>query len=737
MLQPRPPVSTAGFPVHGGLLDDLTAAAATAMVTVAVGLSYAALLFGGTPPDVQAQGLFAVLASIAVLGIAGAWLSTVPITVVSFEGASIAVLATAVPAIMSHMPGAAPGALGATLLAGLASAAFVTGLAMYLLGWLRGGAMVRFMPLQVMAGLIAATGCALVQGGLSVGIGGLAGWGMARDGTALLHAAPAVAGALAIHWTLRRSRSPVVLPAVLVGGVLLYHSTFLALGWTAAEQRMAGWLLAPPPPFRPSLPWTPDMLAAVHWEVLAASAPMLAAVALLTCLTTLINVNGIEIATRCDIDLDRDLRAGGVSNMLSGLCAGILGNASMSRTVMLHRMGAGRRWAPMLMAGLAATVPMVAPGLLGLVPRFVLGALLINAGLGFLQTWLVDVRTRLSRAEWLTVVAVVGVAVQFGLPAAVFAGMTLGCFTFALDASRGSPIRARYTGMVARSNVERTMEQRTVLDAEPSAISVFYLQGYLFFGTAKRLLDVVRREMARDDGRLRHLVLEGSNIAGLDGSARETFERLRALADAHRVILTFAALPQAARAQLADVLRPGVTDAPTLDDALEQCEDALLAGHDAAVPGPLLATLAAGFDDPADIAALGRILVPGGAPAGAILFRQGEVSDHMLFIESGHATVCASFEGAPEIRLRRCGPGTMLGEIGFLLGQPRTATVRADDECRTWILTRAALAQLAYDQPKAALALQAALLRALSFRLLDKDEQLVAMARGLRRTGPG
>ena len=70
---------------------------------------------------------------------------------------------------------------------------------------------------------------------------------------------------------------------------------------------------------------------------------------------------------------------------------------------------------------------------------------------------------------------------------------------------------------------------------------------------------------------------------------------------------------------------------------------------------------------------------------------QGEASQDVLFLARGQADVLVVYDRGPEARVRRFGPGTMIGEIGFLLDTPRTATVRAITECEVLTLTHEAL----------------------------------------------
>lgn len=63
-------------------------------------------------------------------------------------------------------------------------------------------------------------------------------------------------------------------------------------------------------------------------------------------------------------------------------------------------------------------------------------------------------------------------------------------------------------------------------------------------------------------------------------------------------------------------------------------------------------------------------------PVGEAILSQGDRPGRMYVLLSGHAVVVLD-RGGQEHAINRVGPGTMVGDISFLTGQPATATVRA------------------------------------------------------------
>lgn len=76
-------------------------------------------------------------------------------------------------------------------------------------------------------------------------------------------------------------------------------------------------------------------------------------------------------------------------------------------------------------------------------------------------------------------------------------------------------------------------------------------------------------------------------------------------------------------------------------------------------------------------------------PAGAIIGRQGETGETFWLLIEGEVSVTT-----PHRHLADAGPGSILGELALLRGQPRTATVTAVTDCRVATGGADALAKL-------------------------------------------
>lgn len=73
---------------------------------------------------------------------------------------------------------------------------------------------------------------------------------------------------------------------------------------------------------------------------------------------------------------------------------------------------------------------------------------------------------------------------------------------------------------------------------------------------------------------------------------------------------------------------------------------------------------------------------------GQKLFLQGDRGDSVYLLASGQVEVCADALGEEDYKLATLDPGAVLGEIGLLVDEPRTATVTAMGDVALWELSR-------------------------------------------------
>lgn len=74
----------------------------------------------------------------------------------------------------------------------------------------------------------------------------------------------------------------------------------------------------------------------------------------------------------------------------------------------------------------------------------------------------------------------------------------------------------------------------------------------------------------------------------------------------------------------------------------------------------------------------------------------------------------------------------MIGELGFYIGSRRTATIRAETDCRVLKITQNALRSLEQEQPQAAMSFHKLIAKRLCRRIRDKDHLIEGLVRGMK-----
>ena len=84
---------------------------------------------------------------------------------------------------------------------------------------------------------------------------------------------------------------------------------------------------------------------------------------------------------------------------------------------------------------------------------------------------------------------------------------------------------------------------------------------------------------------------------------------------------------------------------------------------------------------------------------GEFLFRQGDPSEGLYFIESGQISVVVELSDGETKRLRTYTTGAIVGEMGLYGNAPRFASVVSDRNSRLYHLSNQAFARIETEEP--------------------------------------
>ena len=700
-------------------------------------LSYAALMFSGPLASGLPQGVGALMIGAAVTGLAVAMFSGFRAGISGPDGNACAVMATMGAAIAHDLLVTGdPRFAVANVLCLLALMTLITGAVVLALGYWRAGRWIRFIPYPVVGGLVAAAGALIILGAARVV------WPLDTS-----YSLPVLIGTaavmpqylLALVWAavlavcLPRLRGPLGLPVLLAVGVAGFHVVLWSAGIPMDTARVEGWLFNSPSGSGLWTPWTPGALQETEWLLLLGRIGDAGTLVFVTTLTLLINATGLEVETRTDADLDRELMLNGGANIVSSLMGGYLSFISMSRSLINYKLGATSRVSGIVFVASTLLLALVGMEVIGYLPRAVLGGTLFYFGLTLLSRWAFQSRRQLSVPDYLALLVILGVTVVLGFGYGLLVGVLAGCVMFVVNYSRLHVIKFRFSGNDFRSSHERSAEDKALLTRHGHDIRVFVLQGFIFFGMADRLYRTVTDEAFGTAGRAKMLVLDLANVHGVDASAIASFKKISYVArqSGARFITT------SLRRDYADEWRAShdadlssISHLPDLDAGMEWCENQLLSEYrdEQGVPVASIADWMRGEMHDASgrlVECMERLVL---AP-GDVLCRQDEPADGMYFIESGRVAIELVLPDGRSRRLRTLGPRTVLGEMGLYRTATRSANAVVQEPSVVYRLGADAIRMLEAQEPEAAARFHAMVVRTVADRLEFSNALVAALQR--------
>jgi sulfate permease, SulP family len=703
---------------------DLVAGAIGGVLAVAYSLSYAALIFSGPLSPWLAFGVSASLITSTVSASIIAARSSLPFTIGGPDGSTSAVVAALAGATAERLVAAHAGTdllHPVVIVVGLTTA--LTGAFLTTLGLTRAGRAIRFVPFPVIGGFLGATGWVMMTGAVRV---------VTDHRLSLIHAdlwlsaatfprlAAAAGFGLVLVLALRRTRHPMALPALIVAGLTLSHLAFALTGTSLAQAQAAGWTFRPQTGLAIATPLDPTGLARFPWPILPSLTGEIVSVMFVTAICILLNTTGVEMATRREADLDRELNSFGANNILVAALGGYVGCTVLSRTTLNYDAGARGRGAGLVVALMSAAVFAIGPGFLAYAPKFMLAGLLLYMGWNLIQRWLIESFPRLTRLEYGSLVAITVIIVNWGFVAGVAIGVIIGCAAFAISASQVNAIRFSFDGSEYRSSLDRDAEETALLAEHGAEIQGVCLQSYLFFGVANRLYEHVKALLAQRP-QTRFVVIDFRQVIGFDSSATHSFGQIRQAAQACGAELVLVQLgPGLSDAFAATgVHGEGVVEARDLDHALEACENAVIEAYRGrgGEARSLVAWLESALGDARHAATLARICTRCEIRRGEVVARQGDATDCMHFILAGRVGIIVAQADGRNYRVRSLGRHTMVGEMGLITGNPRSATIEAEADSVLYALSAAAFQRLQTEDPALCQALSRYVIAVMAERL--------------------
>ena len=707
-----------------------------AVVVIANIVSFGALMFPGQLSEGIPLAIWAMLIGSATGGIWIALNTSLPPLASGIDSPTGTVLV-----LLSAMAGNGIIATGGSQQSAIEAvmlvftlATFISGALLFLLGLCRLGTYFRFVPSSVVGGFFLATGCFLLSGGIRMGTGRrftfdalVAPWSSSE--TLRILSAFAV---LAVLLLMRHKiKSAFAMPATLVGLCVSAAVLLRLVGLSNTEQ---GWYFHS---FGTLTHWSPFL--AIHetrltWSMLAPLSLDIFVVAIVAMISLITKVSILEVARQGSADLDCEFRANGMASIIAAPLGGIAGSVQPATSRLLEHLG-GTRTSGVTCAATLGLVGVANFDLLGLIPIPLVCGLVFYLGYNFIS----DALTRPYRQRaWfdLGLAAVIAtICLQYGYAVGVLAGLVCACILFTMSYARLGAVRRHAARVEVSSNVIRSKEQGDYLRTNGDAIQLYWLSGYIFFGSSEGLFDRIRCDIGKlPSRRVQYVIVDFGLVSGLDSSAMLSLGKLHNFCHANGATVLYCALSAKSHSMLerGDFFS-GKTPCRAFADfqsALAWCEDQILATSNIVVD-----TSYDGFERwlqqrlGRDFAAVDLItyLERKDFDRPQIIYREGDPSNTVDLVASGTLNIDIATSDGGSRRVRRLSAHTVVGEMGFFRQSVRSATVSSDGMATLFTLTRTALARLRQERPALAGALDEYIIRVIADRLDATNRELAVL----------
>ncbi len=733
-------MSIATAPKSGGSLSGSLFSAGVGVVlgvdAVGTCLALATICFAGSLSAglglATAVFIFATAAGTLAIFWFGGFRAPLAIT----QDSSIAIIAPAAAIAAAGVTGPV-GAQVATVFAILGVAAFASGAAFWLVGHFRLGRLIRMFPYSVAAGFLASSGFLLVYAAFSILTGASEYREIAlalTDKETLYSVVPASVLAVVLYFAMARKTGTLLLIVALLVFSVGFYLVIGFLGVSRLDAAEMGLLVDPHHAEGGALPSVLELYSLIDWRQVATTGPTIAAVMLINLIGFLLNLAGVELGTKSDVNESRELKITGMINMAVGPIGSLACYLQGGATLLAAKLGVEPR--PMIIGNVIFMLgaAFFASQIVAAVPVFVAAGLLIFVGMSMISDWAVRAVRRLPTEDRVVIAGIIAVTLVFGILPAIAAGLLLAILGFALGYARLPLVRHASNALARQSAYDRPAEERAALALQADSICILHLQGALFFGSVENMLDTVKAHSKLPQG-LAGLILDMSSVTRFDSSASAALAKLAYSFGSLPAGLHLTGLSQRVQQgfeRWGIPVRHTVDDTTTgyliwrdLDEAIEYCEDRLLSlGAKNMPPASIAAIVAEMCNGDPRAGEILQVLEPVDLAEGEALMRAKDQDRDMYLVESGRLGIFLPGRNGRGTRVRSVGPSALVGEMAYVLRLGRSADVIAERPSRAWRLREETIDTLNRTDPSLAALLNLALARAIAAKVVQTNTLL-------------
>ena len=721
--------------VKSNIVPSIIAGVIGGIIKIVAAMAFSALIFTGTLAAYLPQGIGIVLFGFLLFAVISTFTASYPVNINTPQDIPIAIIALIATTVMAtNGKDWDAETTFQFIFVTIALTSILVGIFFFILGTLKLGKLVRFIPYPVVGGFLAGTGWLIVKFAFIM----TAGMGLSLDNVvslfdqATLHKwFPGLIFGLIMLISSRYTKHYLLIPALIAIGITSFYAIMFFYGFSYTDLESNGYLLGPFPEggLFQGLPL--KYLSDFKWSIFLEQLPAIGTMMILNSISVLFNYSGLEIIIKKDLDLDQELKTTGIGNIIAGLGGAPPGHLSLGGTLLSISIGSKSKLTNIVIALLCALTLFFGSEVLSFFPRIILGGLLFNLGLSFLVDWLYSTWSRVPKTDYTIILLIFLVIGTVGFLEGVITGLLMSVVLFVVSYSKVEIIKHELTGKTFHSNVERSESLKKIIDDSGDQTLILPLQGFIFFGSANRLLERIKLHLqSQNEKNLKYIVFDFKQVTGVDSSTINSFNKLRILAELDNFQVLFCNLtPQIISQFEAEGLFADSMDLflkfDDLDHGMEWCEEQIISEttissnkqkeeiDEIKLFEEKFADLLIYFESK-DI------------NQNTTFIEQGNDPEGLYFIKSGRVTVELRSSNN-KIRLKSMGTGTVVGEVSLYLKTQATASVISNTACKTYFLSHENFEKLNKEDPERAAELHTYIVKLLSDRLAKSNATIQAL----------
>jgi SulP family sulfate permease len=721
--------------VKSNIVPSIIAGVIGGIIKIVVAMAFSALIFTGTLAAYLPQGIGIVLFGFFLFAVISIFTSSYPVNINTPQDIPIAIIALIATTVMATSgKDWDADTTFQFIFVTIALTSILVGIFFFILGSLKLGKLVRFIPYPVVGGFLAGTGWLIVKFAfiMTAGMGlSLANIVSLFDQATLSKWFPGLIFGLIMLISSRYIKHYLLIPALIAIGITFFYAIMFFYGFSFTDLESSGYLLGPFPEggLFQGLPL--KYLSDFNWSIFLEQLPAIGTMMILNAISVLFNYSGLEIIIKKDLDLDQELKTTGIGNIIAGLGGAPPGHLSLGGTLLAISIGSKSKLTNIVIALLCAITLLFGSAVLSFFPRIILGGLLFNLGLSFLVDWLYSTWSRVPKTDYTIILLIFLVIGTVGFLEGVITGLLMSVILFVVSYSKVEIIKHELTGKTFHSNVERSESIKNIIDDSGDQTLILPLQGFIFFGSANRLLERIKLHLqSQNEKNLKYLVFDFKQVTGVDSSTINSFNKLRILAELDNFQVLFCNLTPEIISQfevedLFDDSMDLFLKFDDLDHGMEWCEEQIISEQtigsnkqkeeidEIKLFEEKFADLLIYFESK-DIS------------QNTTIIEQGSDPDGLYFIKSGRVTVELRSSNN-KIRLKSMSTGTVVGEVSLYLKTQATASVISNTACKTYFLSHENFEKLNKETPERAAELHTYIVKLLSDRLAKSNATIQAL----------